>query len=307
MSAIFADNFVRYASLFQSTLLRGQSSGQKRRRKDMGWGLKCSWKNSFQAVLFIAGAFHFHRGFGFITTIPNHSSKSFIILDHYKNIHSRGLFMAPASDSPSSISRKKKIHQSVSSQRADRTTPLTRKIDPRTSQESKSKKIIAAKTFPVAAFEPNKSRNQEGLKRVFREMSSTSIAPPSNDIVLPISLIVPGANPGAYKELETTTIDTSVGFKKEDTQVGKSNFENSVLLTKNKSIELNDDQQTLRKASRVRANVQETGSDTLKSYIKTMANHELLRPEDEAVLGNEIQTQVRWEETRLALEEEILR
>jgi len=205
MSAIFADNFVRYASLFQSTLLRGQSSGQKRRRKDMGWGLKCSWKNSFQAVLFIAGAFHFHRGFGFITTIPNHSSKSFIILDHYKNIHSRGLFMAPASDSPSSISRKKKIHQSVSSQRADRTTPLTRKIDPRTSQESKSKKIIAAKTFPVAAFEPNKSRNQEGLKRVFREMSSTSIAPPSNDIVLPISLIVPGANPGAYKELETTT------------------------------------------------------------------------------------------------------
>merc|ERR1719291_156533 len=55
------------------------------------------------------------------------------------------------------------------------------------------------------------------------------------------------------------------------------------------------------------ANVKETGKDTMSQYFKSIGNHELLRHEDEIVLGKQIQKLVKWEEIRNELEDELLR
>jgi RNA polymerase sigma factor (sigma-70 family) len=57
---------------------------------------------------------------------------------------------------------------------------------------------------------------------------------------------------------------------------------------------------------KVRASVQETGSDTMSEYAKTMGNHEFLCREDEIVLGRQIQILVKWEAERMQLEETLL-
>ena len=57
----------------------------------------------------------------------------------------------------------------------------------------------------------------------------------------------------------------------------------------------------------VRANVQETGNDALSSYLKNIANHDLLRHEDEIALGRQIQILVNYEQHRLLLEQTLLR
>lgn len=59
--------------------------------------------------------------------------------------------------------------------------------------------------------------------------------------------------------------------------------------------------------SKVRASVKETGNDSMRRYLKTMSGHELLRAEDEVVLGRQIRILVRWEEKKAELEEELLR
>lgn len=58
---------------------------------------------------------------------------------------------------------------------------------------------------------------------------------------------------------------------------------------------------------KVRANVRETGYDSMRSYIKTMCNHELLNKNEEVVLAREIQRLMQWEEKRESLEEQLLR
>lgn len=62
-----------------------------------------------------------------------------------------------------------------------------------------------------------------------------------------------------------------------------------------------------RNGNHIRATVQETGSDTIQSYTKTLTNHELLSREAEVLLGKQIQVLVKWEEKRQNLEEELLR
>jgi len=61
------------------------------------------------------------------------------------------------------------------------------------------------------------------------------------------------------------------------------------------------------KKRKVRASVKETGYDSMRSYIKTMCNHELLNKNEEVVLAREIQLLIKWEEEREKLEEQILR
>ena len=58
---------------------------------------------------------------------------------------------------------------------------------------------------------------------------------------------------------------------------------------------------------RIRANVRETGFDSIKNYMKTMGNHDLLQKNEEIVLAREIQILMRWEEIRDELESELLR
>ena len=58
---------------------------------------------------------------------------------------------------------------------------------------------------------------------------------------------------------------------------------------------------------KVRANVKETGYDSMRNYIKTMCNHELLNKNEEIILAREIQTLIQWEAVREELETNLLR
>lgn len=58
---------------------------------------------------------------------------------------------------------------------------------------------------------------------------------------------------------------------------------------------------------RIRANVRETGFDSMKYYMKTMGNHELLQKNEEIILAREIQILIKWEEIRENLESDLLR
>jgi hypothetical protein len=58
---------------------------------------------------------------------------------------------------------------------------------------------------------------------------------------------------------------------------------------------------------KIRANVRETGTDSIKNYIKTMCNHELLNKNEEIILAREIQILLKWEKQREELENQLLR
>jgi RNA polymerase sigma factor (sigma-70 family) len=58
---------------------------------------------------------------------------------------------------------------------------------------------------------------------------------------------------------------------------------------------------------RIRANVRETGFDSMKYYMKSMGNHDLLQKNEEIILAREIQILIKWEELREELESELLR
>jgi hypothetical protein len=68
-----------------------------------------------------------------------------------------------------------------------------------------------------------------------------------------------------------------------------------------------DKDQTEVQGRRIRANVRETGFDSMKYYMKTMGNHELLQKNEEIILAREIQILIKWEEIREGLEGELLR
>jgi len=55
------------------------------------------------------------------------------------------------------------------------------------------------------------------------------------------------------------------------------------------------------------ARVRDTGQDSLKNYIKTMCDHDLLNKNEEIILGREIQILVKWEGVREELEQQLLR
>ena len=61
------------------------------------------------------------------------------------------------------------------------------------------------------------------------------------------------------------------------------------------------------KKGKVTANVMETGQDTIKQYVKSLANHQVLSAEDESILGKQIQILGLWEQRRLELENDLLR
>jgi hypothetical protein len=58
---------------------------------------------------------------------------------------------------------------------------------------------------------------------------------------------------------------------------------------------------------KIKASVRETGTDSMKYYIKSMCNHELLNKNEEIILAREIQILLKWEKEREKLEEELLR
>jgi hypothetical protein len=67
------------------------------------------------------------------------------------------------------------------------------------------------------------------------------------------------------------------------------------------------DENDMRPKRRISATVKETGFDSMKHYMKTMGNHDLLRKSEEVILAREIQILVQWEETRESLEQKLSR
>jgi len=62
-----------------------------------------------------------------------------------------------------------------------------------------------------------------------------------------------------------------------------------------------------KKRRKVVASVHETGYDSMKNYLKTMGNHELLRKNEEIILARQIQILMKWEVTREELETKLMR
>ncbi|KAL3923609.1 MAG: hypothetical protein SGILL_001560 [Bacillariaceae sp.] len=58
---------------------------------------------------------------------------------------------------------------------------------------------------------------------------------------------------------------------------------------------------------KISARVRESGTDSMKNYIKVMCNHELLNKNEEIILAREIQILLKWEAEREQLEEQLLR
>ncbi len=67
------------------------------------------------------------------------------------------------------------------------------------------------------------------------------------------------------------------------------------------------DDEAKSKKRRITANVKETGFDSMKYYMKTMGNHELLKKNEEIILAREIQILIKWEEEREELETKLMR
>ena len=55
------------------------------------------------------------------------------------------------------------------------------------------------------------------------------------------------------------------------------------------------------------ATIRETGQDSMKHYLKSMGNHDLLNKNEEIILAREIQILIGWEETRVDLEARLSR
>lgn len=58
---------------------------------------------------------------------------------------------------------------------------------------------------------------------------------------------------------------------------------------------------------KIRAQVRETGNDSMKYYLKTMGNHDLLQKNEEIILAREIQILIKWEQERETLESKLMR
>jgi len=91
-----------------------------------------------------------------------------------------------------------------------------------------------------------------------------------------------------------------------------SEDEASEIANKNNLFKLTDEAKfaatmALRKTTpvtKLKASVKETGSDTLSNYWQNMLKHDLLRREDEVLLGRQVQILRRWEEVRVDWENE---
>lgn len=62
-----------------------------------------------------------------------------------------------------------------------------------------------------------------------------------------------------------------------------------------------------KKKKKVTATIRETGQDSMKHYLKSMGNHDLLNKNEEIILAREIQILIGWEETRVDLEARLSR
>jgi RNA polymerase sigma factor (sigma-70 family) len=102
---------------------------------------------------------------------------------------------------------------------------------------------------------------------------------------------------------ETTMSSMRPAFSTHQQRLQQSSSNN----INNNSNNPNNNDPTSVAGRRIRANVRETGFDSIKYYMKTMGNHDLLQKNEEIVLAREIQILMKWEVVRDELEAELVR
>jgi len=99
--------------------------------------------------------------------------------------------------------------------------------------------------------------------------------------------------------------DNNGSLGRRSTATGNANTRPKGLTGREKAERAKDEEEAPRR--RFRASVRETGFDSMKHYMKTMGNHDLLQKNEEIILAREIQILIKWEETREELEAKLLR
>jgi hypothetical protein len=100
----------------------------------------------------------------------------------------------------------------------------------------------------------------------------------------------------SFIQQQPSSVDASSHYK-----VGKG--ESSLVTNPRKRLL----QETVSSKRRVTAKVRETGYDSMKNYLKTVCNHELLNKNEEIILAREIQILMTYETFREELEAQLLR
>jgi hypothetical protein len=128
--------------------------------------------------------------------------------------------------------------------------------------------------------------------------TSFRVEPTDYDLVVEEQVVVAAATTTSFTEtMEDTLITTS------ESVAELLQDRNSPKETRQKLLQ--EDAGPPRR--RIHASVRETGYDSIRSYIKTMCNHELLNKNEEVILAREIQILIQWEEGRENLESQLLR
>ena len=137
-----------------------------------------------------------------------------------------------------------------------------------------------------ASFRMEQPTDLDDLKPLFQEDEVTSIA--SSLQVVETTTKVPESS-FVEKTLDESFVDTATVSPTAEPSFSKK---------------LQDEAAPRR---RIRASVRETGYDSIRTYVKTICNHELLNRNEEIILAREIQILMQWEEAREELESKLLR
>jgi len=107
----------------------------------------------------------------------------------------------------------------------------------------------------------------------------------------------------------TSVSETLVGNQDDDKQVWdmeKNREEEDDVVNDEPIEEIMDSKRKIKlRKTKVTATVQETGMDTMSSYVKSLGQHQLLSKDSEILLGRQIQILLKWEEIRQSLEKNL--
>ena len=117
--------------------------------------------------------------------------------------------------------------------------------------------------------------------------------------------------------VRTDISETETGYEEEPTEYNDLQFSKRQMEDVDDDIELPkarkrkekkiDTNSSSNNKPKVRASVKETGSESMRYYLKTMGNHELLGKNEEQILGKQIQILIKWEGIREELEDSLSR
>jgi len=149
-------------------------------------------------------------------------------------------------------------------------------------------------------------RNSEGFSRLASHDSSSRAQPQlfddSSPSLQPYFSSFPSALSATFVPVDTAGPVNEFDLATKELASFSKNGKNKATSTKMKSgIESEFPKR------KIKASVRETGTDSMKYYIKSMCNHELLNKNEEIILAREIQILIKWEKERETLEEQLLR